>query len=102
MPPVTHLVLVTHGVQLLQLLGPVPSLLLRDVCEQSGHVLDTRDTWPPSPGPWLGGVGSRLGNPGTDGGGAGRAPGWVGRVLKATASTSSVPMDAVVSGWAMP
>lgn len=30
---VTHLILVTHGIELLQLLGPVARLLLRDVCK---------------------------------------------------------------------
>lgn len=93
---VTHLILVAHGVQLLQLLGPVSRLLLRDVCEQSCHVLDARDTWPPSLGPWLGGVGSILGNPRNGwrwGGQEVRGSAWVGRTLKYTASTISVPVN---------
>lgn len=66
---VTHLILVTHGIKLLQLLGPVACLLLRDVYKQNLHVPGSGDPWPPSLGPWFSDVGSSWGTPGTDGGG---------------------------------
>lgn len=68
----THLILVSHGVQLLQLLGPVARLLLRDVYKQNLRVPGSGDPWPPSLGPWFRDMGSSGGTPKTDGsGGAG-------------------------------
>lgn len=76
---VTHLILVTHGIQLLQLLGPVARLLLRDVYKQNFRVPGSGDPWIPSLGPWFRDVGRSRGTPGTDGGGgAGSRELWEG------------------------
>lgn len=89
----THLILVSHCVQLLQLLSPVTCLLFRDVCRQSHHALGLGTPgFPPSLGPRLSGEQpgkpqewvevERAGSQGLQ---------EIVRTLKAKASSSSVP-----------
>lgn len=93
---VTHLILVTHGIQLLQLLGPVACFLFRDVCKQNVHVLGSGDPWPPSLGPWF----IDVGNPRSGWRWRNRKPGALGgvvRTLKAMASPVQSPCGGAVA-----